>query len=374
MSLGNGVCRHGLAHVITDTNLKALRSRTPPPDSERWLEGLPVPVLGVDVGERIRFANAAAADLLAGVGRGLLGRRLAEVFGADTPLIELVRRAQEDASEVAEADVALVGPGFSVGRASVAAAPVGEGGYIALVFSRARPRGPSAPTHSAARTLAHEVRNPLAGIRAAAQLIARSDDGDDSAALADLICAEVDRIHRLTERIDPLGAADPLRFQTLNIHEALERVRLLVSSSAPHVTIRERYDPSLPPIRGDLDQLIQAILNITKNAAEAVAEQANGEIVLVTAYRPGVRVRSAPKAAVRHQLEIQIVDNGPGVDPSVAERLFEAFATTKTDGMGLGLTVAAEIIAHHEGRIEVESAPGRTVFRVLLPIESELAP
>jgi two-component system nitrogen regulation sensor histidine kinase GlnL len=343
--------------------------RASTPDAERWLEALPAPVIGVDAGERIRFVNGEAAELLAGVGRGLLGRRLDEVFGKDSPLVELAKRAQQGVG-VAEADVPLIGPGFAIGRASVAAGPIGEPGYVALVLMRP-PRARTAPPAagvSAARTLAHEVRNPLAGIRAAAQLIERAADAD-SASLARLICDEVDRIRRLTDRIDPLAALEPVHLERLNIHEALERVRKLVASSAPDVMIRERYDPSLPHVRGDPDQLIQAFLNIAKNAAEAVAGQADGEVALITSFRPGVRFRTASGAAARAQLEVQIVDNGPGLHPDVADRLFEAFATTKEGGMGLGLTVAADIVARHEGRIEVDSEPGRTAFKIMLPIE-----
>lgn len=346
------------------------KPRNSAPDAERWLEALPAPVLGVDAGERVRFVNAAAADLLAGVGRGLLGRRLDEIFGSSAPLIQLARRALEGACGVVETDVALVGPGFALGRATVAAGPVGENGYIALVLARpARPRStPHAGAGAAARTLAHEVRNPLAGIRAAAQLMARAGDGE-TAALARLICDEVDRINRLTVRIDPLAALDAPHFEPLNVHEALERVRKLIGSSAPGVMLRERYDPSLPSVRGDMDQLIQAFLNIAKNAAEAVAGQSDGEIALSTSYRPGVKFRAAAGEAAHAQLEVQIIDNGPGIHPDVAERLFEAFASTKPGGMGLGLTVAADVIARHNGRIEVESAPGRTAFKVLLPID-----
>jgi two-component system nitrogen regulation sensor histidine kinase GlnL len=213
------------------------------------------------------------------------------------------------------------------------------------------------------------VRNPLAGIRAAAQLIARGDDPETSA-LAKLICDEVDRIRRLTDRMDPLSAFEAPRFERFSIHEALERVRRLIASGSPNVTVRERYDPSLPPVRGDLDQLIQAFLNIAKNAAEAVAGQQNGEVTIITSYRPGVKFRSAASGAPRPQLEVQIVDNGPGLDPAVADRLFEPFVTTKSGGMGLGLTVAADVVARHDGRIEVDGAPGRTAFRVLLPIDT----
>ena len=340
-------------------------------DAERWLEALPAPVLGVDAAERIRLVNSAAAELLAGVGRGLLGRRLDEVFGSASPFLSLCQRARAAEGGVVESDVALEGPGFSLGRAMVAAGPVGEPGYVALVLLRPiRPRAaPLAAGVSAARTLAHEVRNPLAGSRAAAQLIERSAD-EESASLAKLIRDEVDRIRRLTDRIDPLAALEPAHFQSFNIHEALERVRRLVASMAPEVAIRERYDPSLPNVRGDLDQLIQAFLNIAKNAVEALYGRANPELTFVTAFRPGVRIRSAVGAAPRAQLEVQIIDNGPGLHPDVADRLFEAFATTKDGGMGLGLTVAADIVARHEGSIEVEGAPGRTTFTIMLPIES----
>jgi len=345
--------------------------RAPAPDADRWLEALPAPVLGVDAGERIRFVNAAAAELLAGVGRGLLGRRLDEIFGPDAPLVGLARRALASNTQIAEADVALIGPGFALGRAAVAAAPVGDNGYIALVVTQPpRPRSPAHGVNSAARTLAHEVRNPLAGIRAAAQLIARSGDAEASA-LANLICDEVDRMRRLTDRIDPNDSIAPPRFESFNIHQALERVRRLIASSAPHLTVRERYDPSLPHVRGDMDQLIQAFLNIAKNAAEAVAGQGDGEVALITSYRPGIKFRSAASGTPRAQLEVQIVDNGPGLAPAIADRLFEAFATTKTGGMGLGLTVAADIIGRHDGRIEVESAPGHTAFRILLPLDPE---
>jgi len=339
------------------------------PDAEHWLESLPAPVLGVDAGERVRFANAEAADLLAGVGRGLLGRRLSEIFGHDAPLVALVRRALDQGARVADPDVTLAGQGFALGRAGVVAAPVGERGYVALVLHlqpKARSNVGPPVQSAAARTLAHEVRNPLAGIRAAAQLIARGDD-PDTTALASLICDEVDRVRRLTDRIDP--QIETPHFVPLNIHEALERVRKIVSASAPDVSFRERYDPSLPRVRGDLDQLIQALLNITKNAVEAVNGQDGGEVTFATGYRPGLRIRAAPTGAARAQLEVRIIDNGPGVHESVADRLFEPFASTKAGGMGLGLTIAADIVARHDGRIEVDSTAGRTAFRILLPID-----
>jgi two-component system nitrogen regulation sensor histidine kinase GlnL len=178
-------------------------------------------------------------------------------------------------------------------------------------------------------------------------------------------------MRRLTDRIDPFGSFEPPQFESLNIHEALERVRQLLSSGSPDISIVEHYDPSLPRVLGDMDQLIQAFLNIAKNAAEVVAGETGGEVTMTTSFRSGVRFRSAASGAARAHLEVQIIDNGPGVDPSIADRLFEPFATTKSGGMGLGLCVAADIIARHDGRIEVDSAPGRTAFKILLPIDVE---
>jgi two-component system, NtrC family, nitrogen regulation sensor histidine kinase GlnL len=332
-------------------------------DTDRLLEALPVAVVGVDDAGAIRFANAAAADLLAGA-HGLLGRRVSDVFGAGSPLATLAARAHRAQEHLQEGDVRLP---TSSGTFTVTAAPAGDDMLVCLVLTPTLRRRVSGGPVPAARTLAHEVRNPLAGIRAAAQLIGRGAD-EDVATLATLICDEVDRIRRLTDRIDPFAAIEQAQLVSINVHEALDRVRRIVESGSPQITVIERYDPSLPNIRGDLDQLIQALLNIAKNAAEALGEMPNGEIVFATSYRPGLRVRRAIGGRPRPQLEIAIIDNGPGLAVEIADRLFEAFATTKSGGMGLGLAIASDVIARHDGTIEVESATGRTAFRILLPI------
>jgi two-component system nitrogen regulation sensor histidine kinase GlnL len=349
------------------------------PDGERWLDALPMPILGVDVGERVRFINAAAADVLSAVGRGLVGRRLGDVFGEDSQITDLVRRALAQDVTLSEADVPLEGPGFSAGRADLWAAPLEEGHFVALaIAARARVRPvETRPVSVVARTLAHEVRNPLAGIRAAAQLISkmRASPGDDVTQLTDLICDEVDRLRRLTDRIDALEGLAPPRMKPINVHEALDRVRKIIGSTFPDVEIREDYDPSLPGVLADFDQLIQAFLNIAKNAAEAARSAHHGQnapaptLRLSTSYRPGVRFRAAMGSAARAQLAVTFEDNGAGVPAHVLTRLFEPFVTTKPGGMGLGLAVAAEIVARHDGRIEAESAPGRTIFRLLLPLD-----
>lgn len=345
----------------------AIRTRLHPP--EQWIEGLPVAVLGLDKHGVITLSNAAATSLFASV--PLVGRPLAAVFGADSPIAALAARALTGAAGLVENDIVLAGPGFALGQASVAAGPIAEEGALALVILRNhRPWTLKTNTRSAVRTLAHEVRNPLAGIRAAAQLIARGADAD-TRTLADLICEEVDRLRRLTDKLDPGAALDPPQVERFNIHEPLERVRKVIAASMPNVRFIERYDPSLPLIRGDEDQLVQAILNIMKNAAEAASANARPTVTINTSFRSGIRVRTAASGPARSQLEIGIADNGLGVDPEISDRLFEPFATTKHDGMGMGLSVAADIIARHDGRIEVHSTPGGATFAVVLPIDPE---
>jgi two-component system nitrogen regulation sensor histidine kinase GlnL len=341
------------------------------PEPDKWLDSLPLPIMGVDSAERIRMVNMACADLLSPAGRGLIGRRMADVFGSDAPIVDLARRALGREQRLSESDVLIEGPGFVIGRADLWASPIEEDRFAALAIApRARARSglEARPVSAVAKTLAHEVRNPLAGIRAAAQLIPKSTH-DEILPLAELIIEEVDRIRRLTDRIGALEGLAPPKFGVVNVHEALERVRRIIGSTFPNLIIKERYDPSLPVIRADMDQMIQAFLNIAKNAAEAAKHKEDGSILLATQYRPGVRIRSALGGAARAQLEVIIEDNGPGIPAVTQARLFEPFVTTKVGGMGLGLAVSAEIVARHDGRIECESAPGRTVFRLLLPID-----
>jgi two-component system, NtrC family, nitrogen regulation sensor histidine kinase GlnL len=341
------------------------------PGADKWFDALPLPIIGVDSAERIRMVNVAAADLLAPAGRGLVGKRMSDVFGADAALVDLARRALTHAQTMNETDVLIEGPTFSIGRADVWAAPVEDDRFAAIAIiprSRARAGIEARPNSAVAKTLAHEVRNPLAGIRAAAQLIPKSTE-EEIAPLTDLIIDEVDRIRRLTDRIGALDGLAAPKMGSVNVHQALERVRKIVASTFPQVIIKERYDPSLPHVRADLDQMIQAFLNIAKNAAEAARSKSDGAIMFATAYRPGVRIRAASGATARAQLEVMIEDNGDGIAPATQARLFEPFVTTKMGGMGLGLAISAEIVARHNGRIECESVPGRTVFRVLLPID-----
>jgi two-component system, NtrC family, nitrogen regulation sensor histidine kinase GlnL len=221
-----------------------------------------------------------------------------------------------------------------------------------------------------AAMLAHEIKNPLSGIRGAAQLLEQSV-GDEDRSLTRLICDEADRIVKLVDRMEVFSDQRPIEREPVNVHAVLEHVKRLTQSGfARHIKFVEDYDPSLPPALANRDQLIQVFLNLVKNAAEAIGEDAiDGEICLSSSFRPGVRLTvPGSKTRVALPLEFCVRDNGRGVPEDLLPHLFDPFVTTKPSGSGLGLALAAKIIGDHGGIIECESAPRRTVFRVLMPI------
>ncbi len=225
------------------------------------------------------------------------------------------------------------------------------------------------------RTLAHEIKNPLAGIRGAAQLLKLGASPAD-APLAQVIVDEVDRIRRLVDQVEAFSDERVTEKRPVNIHRVLDRVRTLVSSAfGGAVRFTDSYDPSLPQALGDEDQLVQIFLNVAKNGAEAALERADGrgEVQISTGYRSGSRVHAGRKGWRTAPLEVRVQDNGPGVPADLRHRLFDAFVTTKDRGMGLGLTLVAKLVDAHGGLIELESEPGRTVFHILLPIASHPA-
>jgi two-component system, NtrC family, nitrogen regulation sensor histidine kinase GlnL len=218
--------------------------------------------------------------------------------------------------------------------------------------------------------LAHEIKNPLSGIRGAAQLLEQSA-ADEDRGLTRLICEEADRIVKLVDRMEVFTDERPIEREPVNMHSVLEHVKRLTHSGfARHIKFVEDYDPSLPPVLGNRDQLIQVFLNLVKNAAEAIGESSqDGEIHLSSAFRTGVRLQlPGSKTRVSLPLEFCVRDNGSGVAEELLPHLFDPFVTTKRSGSGLGLALAAKIIGDHGGIIECESQPRRTVFRVLMPM------
>lgn len=321
-----------------------------------------------------------AAEALFGHGLSLLARgRFSSALPPGSALAELLERARSEGARVRERGLEINLFGLAPFEADGAAAPLGDGSVLLTLSVKiglgGERGGADAATLSSimglGRMLAHEIKNPLAGIRGAAQLLKSGAKAED-APLAQLIMDETDRVARLVDRMEEFSEDVRPAFAPVNVHQVLDRVRALATNGvADGLVLREQYDPSLPPVLGDEDQLIQVFLNLVKNAAEAAHARGDGrgEIAIHTAFRHGVRVRAMRGQSVRGApLEVRIQDNGPGVPTHLREHLFQPFVTSKPQGAGLGLAAVAKLVTAHGGMIDFESEPGRTVFRVLLPI------
>ena len=335
------------------------------------LDALSWPALLADAEGGLLALNSAAVEAF-GASPPPGRMRLEELLPAGPALQRLAERAASTDATVHEAALAWRGPQAPAAEATAAA--LADGRVLVCIHPPPEDEAghPSAELLSTAaglgRTLAHEIKNPLAGIRGAAQLL-RGDAADGPGVeLAQLIMDETDRIRRLVDQVEAFSDDRPPSRRPVNLHRVLERVRsLTVAAASRPLRVRERYDPSLPHADGDEDQLVQVFLNLARNAADAAGE--GGEVVFATAYRHGARARTeAPPGWRATPLEVRIEDDGPGVDPSVRLRLFSPFVTTKATGSGLGLTVVAKLVAAHGGVVDFHSEAGRTVFRVLLPV------
>jgi two-component system nitrogen regulation sensor histidine kinase GlnL len=225
------------------------------------------------------------------------------------------------------------------------------------------------------RILAHEIKNPLAGISGAVQLLRPDVNGDEAVSLLDLIGGEIDRIRRLVDRMETLGEQDPANTAYVNIHEVLRRAaRVMSTEKGRTIKFTEHYDPSLPPIMVDEDVMMQAILNLIKNSVEAIELSGQGgEIILSTLFRAGVRRRlNGGELSESLPIEIRIIDDGPGLPDVIRDQIFQPFISNKPAGQGLGLAVVSKIISGHGGIIEVKSRPGETIFSILLPLSDEV--
>jgi two-component system nitrogen regulation sensor histidine kinase GlnL len=334
-------------------------------------EAAPAPALLIGADRSLLAANEAA-EMLFGQSLGSLARGANAALGPEAS--DLVDAAFRHGHASAH-DLEILVAGALICRADLTAARLGERGALVTLtprdsFGRAQAAGMSS-LGELGRALAHEIKNPLAGIRGAAQLL-RDGAKSEDVALADVIVAETERIRRLADRMESLAEEGPARRQPVNIHRVLDRVGALAASAmSDGVTVRHVYDPSLPEACGDEDQLLQVFLNLVKNASEAIVRRGDGrgEILIATAYRHQPRSRPEEVGGKRlTPLEVRIRDNGPGVEPAIRDRLFQPFVSGRAGGSGLGLALTARLVAIHDGVIDFESEPGRTTFRVLLPV------
>jgi len=352
------------------------------PEAAVILAALGDSVIVIDRSGNIRFVNPAAEQFLGAGAAALCGSALADFVAPHSPLLSLVDSVWKIGNTISEYDMLLEGPRFGSRSVTIQGALTGEGADMLVLTLHERSMADMMDRHlthrNAARSitamaamLAHEVKNPLSGIRGAAQLL--EQDADPAAReLTQLICDETDRIVALVDRMEAFSDHRPVEREAVNIHEVLERVRKAAQSGfARHVRVVEEYDPSLPPVHGNHDLLVQVFLNLVKNAAEAV-HNSDGEIILTTAYRHGLRLTRPGGEGRQHlPLVVAVTDNGGGIPEDLRPYLFEPFVTTKRKGTGLGLALVAKVIGDHGGVIEFESQPRRTVFRVFLPVVAQ---
>jgi two-component system nitrogen regulation sensor histidine kinase GlnL len=349
------------------------------------LDALPHPVIMVAGDGKIATANAAAESFFEASLPMLRRHALQELVPFGSPLLALVDQVRRTGAAVNEYKVDLGtprNPGERLVDLHVAPLPERLDHVVVMLQERTiadkmdrqlTHRGAARSVSALAAMLAHEIKNPLSGIRGAAQLLEGSAVDDDRT-LTRLICDEADRIVKLVDRMEVFTDERPVEREPVNIHVVLDHVKRLAQSGfARHIKFAEEYDPSLPRVLANRDQLVQVFLNLVKNASEAIGESStDGEIQLTTAFRPGVRLsRAGSKTRVSLPLEFCVKDNGPGVPEDLLAHLFDPFVTTKPTGSGLGLALAAKIVGDHGGIIECESQPRHTTFRILMPMYFE---
>ncbi len=345
------------------------------------LDALATAVVALNTAQRIAYVNPAAENLFKISQRHVLDVPLMEAFPGSPELEGLVEQAHVRASSFTLHDLTVVPAGQSKVEVSCTASPLESGGFSGFVLEFVelhqqlrmakdeRVLDQSEANRVLLRNLAHEIKNPLGGIRGAAQLLERELDRADLHEYTQVIMKEADRLQTLMDRL--LAPNRRPKPAPLNIHEALERVRSLLTAEYPNgLSILRDYDVSLPSLMADQEQIIQAILNVARNAAQAL--QGKGEIVIRTRV-----ARQITMARRLHRIAamIQITDNGPGIPKDNLDKVFHPLFSGRENGTGLGLTIAQNYVQQHQGIIDVESEPGRTCFTLILPFQaSEPAP
>jgi len=354
--------------------------RTPYPVPGVVWASLPLPALLIGPDNRIAEVNPAGETFLNASSRSLMGQPAFDRLAIDAPMDEALARARANQSPLFINDVDVTTGERAPVQCNIQVAPMHDNAEVILLIISPRDiadrMGRALSVKSAAKSaigmaemLAHEIKNPLAGISGAAQLIGMNLAPEDRE-LADLIVEETRRIVKLLEQVEQFGNLRPPERRPVNIHDALDRARKsAMVGFAAHMQITEDYDPSLPPTFADPDQLMQVFLNLIKNAAEACQRAGEGTTIrLRTFYDLSLRLRGKDGRPAALPLQIEIIDDGPGIPPEIASDIFEPFVSGRENGTGLGLALVSKIISDHEGWISVDSVPGRTVFRVSLPV------
>ena len=335
---------------------------------------LPLPAFALGRDDRVEEANSRAEGFLNRSARNVTGSPIDAVLTLDTGLGAATERVRRTQAPLTLHDGSVrTGPAPPV-RCDVFLSPLGDGTLLLIApqeiaerLDRVRSTGAAArQAVGMAEMMAHEIKNPLAGITGAAQLLSMNVAGDDLE-LTELIVAESRRIVKLLDQVEQFGNLRPPERRALNVHDVLDRARRsAMVGVAAHMAIEERYDPSLPPVLGDPDQLLQVFQNLLKNAAQ-VAEH-GGKILLRTFYEASLRVRRGDGSDAPVPVHVEVIDDGPGVPADLSRDLFEPFVSGRENGTGLGLALAVKILRDHDGLITFDSEPGRTAFRVSLPL------
>ncbi|WP_346799389.1 nitrogen regulation protein NR(II) [Halomonas sp. Bachu 37] len=343
---------------------------------QRLLEHLTTAVLLLDGKLQVRWMNPAAEALLAVSLSRVYGSSLETLLGCEDSIDDVLAKARDAFHPFTQREARITPLNQEPLTVDYTVTPLSADELLLEVEPRDRlmqiSREEALLTRQEtikilARGLAHEVKNPLGGIRGAAQLLERDLDEPGLREFTRIIIEEVDRLRDLVDSM--LGPNRVIKHESLNIHRVLERVRSLLLAEHPDITIIRNYDPSLPPLSGDESQMIQALLNVARNAVQAMtdAQVPEPELILRTRAR-----RQFTLGAERHRLvcEVTVSDNGPGIPETLRETLFYPMVSGRAEGSGLGLSIAQSILHQHQGLIECESRPGHTEFRLLIPLET----